>query len=400
MKHDYDLYGPEIFADPYPLYRRLRSDHPVHLDSHLGCWIVTCYTDVLASLANRSLSSQRSMRAGAFQSQAWKDLSPLFEHISNLMFFADPPRHTRIRSLINKAFSARMIERWAGHIQRIVDECLDRVQQTGRMDVIRDLALPLPQQVIADMLGIPRVDHDRFKRWSDDLVDFLGNPPTLELCTRLQHSLQEFMDYFREVVAQHTARPGEENLVSALLQAREQGDALSEDELLVNCVGLFAGGHETTTHLIGNGLLALLRNPGELQLLRAHPELITSAVEELLRYDSPVQFTARIAREPLEIRGRKIYRGQGVLLMLGSANRDPEQFPDPDRLDIRRQNNHHLAFGHNVHYCVGAALGRLEAQIALRTMLQRLPGLQLDNRPLIWQENLSFHGVNALHVTF
>src|SRR5579875_854086 len=252
MGFDYDLHGPEIFANPYPLYQRLRSDHPVHLDNHLGCWVITCYKDVLAALANRSLSSERSMHAVAFQSQEWKNLNPLFEHISNLMFFADPPRHTRIRSLINKAFSARMVEKWSSHIQSIVDECLDRVQPTGKMDVIRDLALPLPQHVIADMLGVPRDDQDKFKQWSDDLVDFLGNPPTLELCTRLMHSVQEFMDYFRGVVAQQAASPSEENLVSALLQARNQGDALSEDELLINCVRLFAGGHETTTNLIGN----------------------------------------------------------------------------------------------------------------------------------------------------
>lgn len=404
MPHTYDLRGAALFANPYPFYQRLRSDHPVHLDTSLGCWVVTSYRDVSLALSDRRLSSERFMSAVTFEDKSWQNLAPLLVHISNLMFFADPPKHTRLRSLVNKAFSAQMVETWRGHIQRVVNDRLDLVQGNGNMDIIRDIALPLPMQVIADMLGIPSNDQPQFKRWSDDLAEFLGNPPTLELCTRLMQSIQDFMEYFRSIVVQRrnagADAHSQNDLINVLIQAKDNADALSEDELLINCIGLFAGGHETTTNLIGNGLLALLRNRAEMQKLQDNPQLITSAIEECLRYDSPVQFTARKALEHIEIRNKKIYKGQSVLLMLGAANRDPDQFHDPDRFDISRQDNRHLAFGHNIHYCIGAALGRLEAQIAINTILRRMPGLQLTPQPLRWQENLSFHGVKELPVTF
>ncbi|TMC23979.1 MAG: cytochrome P450 [Chloroflexi bacterium] len=405
MPQAYNLQGDALYANPYPLYQRLRSDHPVHLDTSLGCWVVTAYRDVALALSNRSLSSERFMSATAFKDESWQKLAPLLVYVSNLMFFADPPKHTRLRSLVSKIFSAHMIETWRGHIQRVVDERLDLVYEKRQMDVIRDIALPLLIQVIADMFGIPANDQPQFKRWSDDLAEFLGMPPTLKLYTRLMQSIEEFMAYFRSIVAQrrdqrHRSTHQQEDLIDVLILARDHADALSEDELLVNCIGLFAGGHETTTNLIGNGLLALLRNRAELQKLQNNPQLIVSAVEECLRYDSPVQFTARKALEHISIRGKKISKGQSVLLMLGAANRDPDQFHDPDRFDISRQENRHLAFGHNIHYCVGAALGRLEAQIAINTILRRMPELQLTPQPLRWQENLSFHGVKELLVSF
>jgi pimeloyl-[acyl-carrier protein] synthase len=399
MPIDYDLSGPDIFADPYPLYRRLRSDHPLHLDSHLGCWVVTSYEAVSAGLAHRTLSSERVMRGPILQDPAWAELLPLFSSISNLMFYADPPRHTHMRSLINRALSARMVETWREHIQQIVDMLLDQVEAQGRMDVIADLAFPLPAQVIADMLGIPAHDRPQFKRWSDDLVDFLGNPPTLELCKRLLQSIKDFTRYLREVVADHQRHP-RGDLVDALLQKDEQEQVLTEEELLMNCVGLFVGGHETTTNAIGNGLLALLQNEGELQKLRNDPALISSAVEECLRYDSPVQFTARSALQTTEIGAKKIYKGQSVMLMLGAANRDPAIFAAPDTFDISRQNNRHLAFGQNIHYCIGGPVARLEMRVVLETMLKRLPSLHLADEQLVWNENLSFHGVKKLPVLF
>jgi pimeloyl-[acyl-carrier protein] synthase len=249
------------------------------------------------------------------------------------------------------------------------------------------------------MLGIPDSDYLQFKLWSDDLVDFLGNPTTLDQCQRLWLSMQEFMAYFRGIVAYHRTHP-QDDLVDAFLRSEDSATALTEDELLINCVGLFAGGHETTTNAIGNGVLALLDNPDEMQRLRETPTLITNAVEELLRYDSPVQFTARIARQATEIAGNKIYKGQRVLLMLGAANRDPTVFHNPDTLDINRRNNRHLAFGHNIHYCIGAPIARLEIQIAIESLLQRFPSLRLANNELVWQKNLSFHGLQELLVTF
>lgn len=399
MPRDYDLYGPDIFANPYPLYHKLRSDYPAHLDSHLGCWVITSYAGVSSGLANRDLSSERALQTSVMGTSEWTDVSPLFQAISHLMFYADPPKHTQIRALVSKALSARMVEAWRGHIQQIVDDQLDRVQAQCYMDVIKDLAFPLPARVIADMLGIPEGDRSQFKRWSDDLADFLGNPPTLTQCQHLLHSLQDFTAYFRGIVAEHRMHP-KGDLVDALLQSETGENALTEEELLMNCVGLFTGGHETTTNAIGNGLLALLRHPTEFQNLRADPSLIEGAVEELLRYDSPVQFTARVAKQATEIEGKKIYKGQSVMLMLGAANRDPQRFHDPDVLDLRRQNNRHLAFGHNIHYCIGAPIARLELQIALNTLLQRMPNLHLANQEIEWQENLSFHGVKALQVTF
>jgi cytochrome P450 len=338
------------------------------------------------------------MRGAALQEKEWRELNPLFAHIANLMFYSDPPKHTRIRSLVNRALSARMVEKWRNHIQRILDDEIALIENKGGADIIERIAFPLPSQVIADMLGVPEHDRIQFKRWSDDLADFLGNPPTLDQCTRLLSSIQDFMAYFRGIVADHRVHP-KDDLVDALMHAEDGGVMLTEDELLINCVGLFTGGHETTTNAIGNGVLALLCNPQEMQRLRDNPKLLVSAVEELLRYDSPVQFTARIASQATEIGGKKIYKGQRVMLMLGAANRDPLQFQDPDSLDIGRQDNRHVAFGHNIHYCVGAALARLEIQTAISTLLQRMPALRLDEtKDLVWQDNLSFHGVKALPV--
>jgi len=398
MPEEYDLQEKALYTNPYPFYHKLRSHHPVHLDSHFGCWVVSSYRDAALALANRSLSSERAMHGAALHAKEWNELSPLFAHISNLMFFTDPPRHTQIRSLINKAFSSHMTEKWRYHIQRIVDAQLDLVQDKGRMDIIQDIAYPLPAQVIADMIGFPAHDLDKLKHWSDDLAVFLGNAPTIEICKRLMHSLQEFMEYFRPIMRHHRKHP-QNDVIDEFIRAEDQS-ILTEDDILVNCVGLFAGGHETTTNLIGNGLLALLRNPQEMQKLRDNPDLMTSAVEELLRYDSSVQFTGRIAKQTTQIGEKKIYKGQHVMVMLGAANRDPSQFYQPDHLDLSRQNNRHMAFGHNVHYCIGAAIARLEAQITFTTILRRMPNLQLETFELEWQENLSMHGLKKLHVAF
>lgn len=398
MPEEYNLQGLDIYANPYPLYHRLQSRFPVHLDSQFGCWVVTSYNDVASALANRNLSSERALQGPILQDKEWRKLHTLFAHVSNLMFFADPPRHTRIRALMNKAFSGRMVEKWRPHIQKIVDHQLDSVQDEGHMDVIQVIAYPLPALVIAEMIGFPAHELGKLKKWSDDLANFLGNSPTLEVCTKLMLSIQEFMAYFRPIVESHKANP-QDNVVDALIRAEDHG-VLSEDEILINCVGLFAGGHETTTNLIGNGLLALLQHPEEMQKLRDNPNLVAHAIEELLRYDGSVQFTGRIAEQTTEIGGKKIYKGQHVMLMLGAANRDLQQFHEPDRLNINRRDNRHLAFGHNVHYCIGAGIARIEAQIVFETILRRLPNIQLDSKPLEWQENFSMHGLKALHVTF
>jgi cytochrome P450 len=271
--------------------------------------------------------------------------------------------------------------------------------EAGQMDVIKDLAYPLPTKVIAEMLGVPEEDHNQFRLWTSDLAMFLGNPPSISQSRKAQESIDALMKYFRNLVAQRRTHL-KEDLLSSLIIAEEQGNVLSEEELFSNCIGLFIAGHETTTNLIGNGLLALLRAPEQLQKLKDEPALMHSAVEELLRYDSPIQYTARLIKKDIELGGKKIGAGQSVMLMIGATNRDPDQFTDPETLNITRNENHHLSFGHNIHFCIGAALARMEAQISLTALLEKAPELRLKSTRLEWQENLAFRGLKSLEISF
>ena len=265
------------------------------------------------------------------------------------------------------------------------------------MDAIRDLAVPLPIQVISELVGFPAEDYEQLKTWSDDFAAALTINPTTEQQDRSNQSREEMRGYFEKVVADLRANP-KENLICTLLAANENGKRLSPMELFANCVLLMAAGHETTTNLIGNGILALLRNPDQLALLRNDPSLISSAIDELLRYDSPVQWIMRVASEELELRGQKIRRGEVVLGSVGAANRDPEMFTDPDRLDIRRKNNKHIAFGNGEHYCIGAMLARMEAEIAIGTMVRRFPKMRLKSKRAKWNRNIIFRGLRNLPV--
>jgi cytochrome P450 len=299
-------------------------------------------------------------------------------------------------------FTPHAIEALRPMIQRLVDGFLDRVQGQGRMDVIRDLAYPLPGTVIGELLGVPAADLGRLKSWSDAFVGFFKTVPsqtTLEDYRRSDQAARELSSYFREILAGHKSRAGE-GLLDALAQAEEAGDRLSPEELSANAILLLHAGHETTTHLIGNGLLALLRNPDQLQRLRANPSLVPTAVEEFLRYDSPVQLTYRMASEDFSFAGQPIRAGQVVHLVIGAANRDPDRFADPDRLDVGRSPNPHLAFGHGHHYCLGASLARLEAQVAFQTLLHRFPTLQLEGGPVEHQEHYILRGLKALPVSW
>jgi cytochrome P450 len=392
---------PEIAADPYPLYHRLRSDDSVRWDAPLNAWVVTRYADVQSALGDARLSAERINLSTEWLPEAMrKTLGPVFRALSRQMLFLDPPDHTRLRGLVNKAFTPRVVEGMRPHIQAIVDDLLGAVQEAGRMDVIQDFAYPLPAIVIAEMLGVPSEDRDKFRIWSDDFGALIGRSDlTLDGATRALRGVAEFMDYFRDIVARRRASP-RDDLMQALIAAEDRGDALTEEELLANCVLLLAAGHGTTTHLIGNGLLALLRNPDQLRQLRDDPSSIAAAVTELLRYDSPVQATGRIAAEALPIGARRVGVGKGVILCLGAANRDPEQFADPDRLDIGRRENRPIAFGHGIHFCLGAPLARIEAQIAFATLLRRLPGLRLETDVLEWEPSLSFRGLARLPVAF
>ena len=392
------LLDPEVLADPYPLYARLRSEDPVHWDPFLHAWVVTRYADVLTVL--HDYSADRTPTPAQLTEMGLSDLNPIAAVMVKQMLFLDAPAHTRLRGLASTAFTPRRVEVLRGHVQQIADGLLDAVAGAGSMDVIADFANPLPAIVTAEMLGVPTEDHGRLKEWSSDFAEMLGNfQHNPDRVPRVLKSVVEMTAYFREAISQRRRHP-REGLIQSLLTAEVDGDRLSEEEVIANCIVTMVGGQETTTNLIGNGLLALLRHPEELARLRADPSLTPSAVEELLRYESPSQHTARMAPSDRDLGGKTIRKRQAVIAVMGAANRDPERFPDPDRLDLSRPSNRHVAFGWAAHFCFGAPLARLEGQIAFDALLRRLPGLRLDPGPLAWRENLGLRGLTALPVSF
>lgn len=392
----FDPFSPEVLADPYPVYHRLRAKDPVHR-SPLGFWILTRYDDVVMAL--------RDPRFGR------KGFEPLLEAVYGSgagqpglvtsMLFRDPPDHTRLRALVNKAFTPRVVEGMRPHIQEIVDRLLDEVRDRESMDVIADLAYPLPVIVICEMLGVPTTDRETFRQWSLDIarsLDAIGLPTDPDIIARGNAARRALASYFRDGLLPERRKHPRADLLSALIAAEEAGDKLSEAELLATCTLLFVAGHETTVNLIGNGLLALLRHPDQLKRLRENPSLIESAVEELLRYDGPVQRTGRIPSTDVEIDGTAIARGEMVVAVIGAANRDPAHFPDPDRLDLTRPDNRHIAFGWGIHFCLGAPLARVEGQIAIDTLLRRQPRLTLATSAPEWRESSVLRGLKALPV--
>jgi len=394
----YHLLDPEVLANPYPLYHRLRSEDPVHWDHFLHTWVVTRYADVVTVL--QYFSATRTPTPEQLTALGLSALVPLARVLVCQMLFLDAPAHGRIRNLASKAFTPRRVEALRSHIQEITDNLLDAVQDKGRMDVIADLADPLPAIVTAEMLGLPTSDRQQLTSWSTDFAEALGNfQHNPDHAPRVLRSLEEMCSYFRAAVQGHRQHRGND-LICELLNAELDGDSLTEEEVVANSIMLMTGGQETTTNLIGNGILSLLRHPDQFQKLRANPSLVHSAIEELLRYESPIQYTSRLALDDVQMEGKTIRKGQAVIAVMGAANRDPERFPDPDRLDICRQDNRHLAFAWGAHFCFGAPLARLEGQIAFETMLRRMPNLGLKPGPVTWRENLSFRGLTSLPVTF
>jgi pimeloyl-[acyl-carrier protein] synthase len=387
---------PEFLADPYPTYHRLRAADPVH-HSPLGFWVLTRYEDVVAALRDPHLGKEA---IAAFVAARFGVAVP--PGIGLSMLDRDPPDHTRLRGLVSKAFTPRVVAGLRPHIQQIVDGLLERVEDAGSMDLIEEFAYPLPVIVICEMLGVPVEDHERFKAWGLDIargLDAVLLPPDSDVVRRSAASRHALADYFRRLIAARRASP-RGDLLSALIAAEEAGDKLSEDELLATCILLLVAGHETTVNLIGNGTLALLRHPDQLRWLREHPGLIGSAVEELLRYDGPVQRTARIPSADVTIGGRTIGKGEMVMPFIGAADRDPAQFPEPDRLDIERLDNRHVAFGWGSHFCLGAPLARVEGQIAINTLVQRLPKLTLATDRPEYRQSLTLRGLSSLPVSF
>ena len=404
------LFSSAFFRDPYPTYHSLRSTAPVQWDESVHAWVLTTYAAVAAALTDPHLARGRTPAQEAdFQwrlnERGQADLLPLHRLLADMMLFCDPPKHTRLRALANTAFTPRVAEGMRPHVQAVVDDLLDRVQAIGAMDVIQDLAYPLPIRIIAELLSLPAEDRPHFKRWSDAIIAFsasLGGSP--EQALRAQpalESLRELRAYFPTLVRQLRQQPTD-TLLSALVVVTEQGDRLSEEELLATAVLLLMNGHETITYMIGNGLLALLRHPEQWARLRADPALITTGVEELLRYDGSVQLRGLGVAEDWEVDGTVLRKGQSVMALIGAANRDPAQFPDPDLLDVARQVNRHLDFGRGIHFCLGAALARVELQVAITTVLQRLPQMRLAVPPeaLEWQTVPVFRGLTALPVAF
>jgi cytochrome P450 PksS len=401
--HDpFNIASPEFKANPYPFYARLRAEAPVHrvtLPTGEIAWLITRYDDVAMVLRDERFvkDTLNALTSEQIAKQPW--FRKVFKSLKRNMLGLDPPDHPRLRALVHKVFTPRLIEQMRGRVQGLTDELLDKVQDRGRMDLIRDYALPIPTTIIAEMLGVPAGDRHEFHRWSNAIMSAAAS--TRGLLKAIPNAWA-LMRYIRKTIKKRRSNP-RDDLMSALVRAEEAGDTLSEDELLAMVLLLLVAGHETTVNLIGNGTLALLEHPDQMERLRNDPALIKPALEELLRYASPVEMaTERYAREDVTIAGATIPRGEMVLAVLASANRDERQFTSPDSLDITREPNRHLSFGLGAHFCLGAALARLEGQIAISTLLRRVPDLWLTVAPdrLRWRRGLLLRGLESLPVAF
>jgi len=394
----YHLLDPEVLANPYPLFRRLRSEDPVHWDPFLHAWVVTRYADVLEVLL--TFSADRTPTPAQLDEMGLSSLNPIARVMVKQMLFLDAPAHTRLRSLSAKAFTPARVEQLRGHIHDIVNHLLDGIQAKGGMDVIADLAEPLPAIVTAEMLGVPTSDHLKLKEWSADFAEMLGNfQHNPERYPRVLKAVANLTEYFQNAIRAQREHP-REGLIYSLMTAEIDGDRLTDEEVIANCIVTMVGGQETTTNLIGNGLLTLLRNPAETERLRNDYSLVPSAIEEMLRYESPSQHTARMCPSDREMGGKLIPKRQAVIAIMAAANRDPERFPEPDRFDITRKDNRHLAFGYAAHYCFGAPLARVEGQVVFEALLRRFDDIALLPEPIEWRSNLGLRGLKALKVTF
>jgi cytochrome P450 PksS len=386
-------------ASSHTFYARLRSEAPIYrcrLPDRQTAWLVTRYDDVLGALKDPRLIKDRHTAAvGAKQPWTPGFLEPLTRN----MLDRDPPDHTRLRALVHRAFTPQRVERMEERVQAIADALSGRAARRGSMELIRDFALPLPTTILAEMLGVPVGDRHRFHRWSSRIV---ASDPSGWRMIRAVPSVVAFLRYIRRLVRARQEEP-RDDLVSALVQAEEESDQLNEDELTAMIFLLLVAGHETTVNLIGNGMLTLLQNPHQMEELRRHPELIGSAVEELLRHSGPLEMaTERYAREDMTIGDTTIPKGGLVLAVLASANRDASRFESPDQVDIRREPNRHVAFGYGIHHCLGSSLARMEGRIAIRTLLDRFGDLRLSTDPasLRWRRGLFIRGLDKLPVAF
>jgi cytochrome P450 len=392
------LLDPSVLVNPYVLYRALREHDPVHWDPCMHAWVVTSYPEVVTVLMN--YSADRAPQAEYLDRLGLSFMKPFAEMMRQQMLFMDDPLHSRLRDLCSVAFTPRKVEELRGVIQSIANELIDEVISTGRLDVIADFATPLPAIMTAKLMGVPVEDHRQLGAWVNDITEVHGNfQHHPDRVTEILQSLQDMKSYVFDRMKELRRCPNS-GLIHSLMTAEIDGRHLTDEEVIASSIVTIIGGHETTTNLIASGFLTLLLNPESFEQLRSDPELISSALEELLRYESPVQHTARIAPGDMELGGKSLHKGAKVVAVLAAANRDPKRFPDPDRLDLLRSDNRHLAFGWGSHACFGAPLARIEGQIAINLLLRRLSRpVLLDTKPK-WRANAGLRGLTALNISF
>jgi cytochrome P450 len=382
------LVSEPFLKDPYPALRQLREEDPVHWSDAIGGWVLTRYDDIVVSFKDTDHFSNEGRLARAVEHLAPESrlkLKTFEEHYRTKgLLHSDPPDHTRLRALVTRAFTPRTVEAMQPRIRAIADELLSNVEPLGRMDVIRDLAVTLPITVLAEIMGMPPEEKLLVKGWADALLAFQGvNNPSERILESAQKTLVELKGYLADLVRAKRRKPGTD-LLSQLVGAESEGEKLSESELINTAITLLVAGHETSTSLIGNGIYTLLHNEGQWRLLQKDPSLLPSAIEEILRYESPVSRQPRLMKQDVEIGGRRLRQGQMLFQMLNAANRDPGYFPEPDLFDIRRQKNRHIAFGMGIHFCVGALLARTEASLVFQRVIERFPKIHLTDAAPDW----------------
>jgi cytochrome P450 len=396
------VFDDDILQDPYPTYARLHEEGPIHyldVGSKWAVWSVISHAECSSVAKDPRLSAKRAQQMLLplpLSRQA--EFSELARMFSLWLIFMDPPEHTRLRKLLNKGFSPAAIEALRPQVEAIVDRMLNPLQHGSEVELMREFANPMPVRIISEMLGVPQELHDTFVNWSRAIAVFRGSPDrTVEQAQAAQVALIALTDFFRKTVEERKRNKGND-LISLLIDIEEEGEVLTEEELYAQCIGLLFAGHETTRNLIGNGMYTLLQHPQETAELREKPEMIRTAVEEFLRYESPVQFTARVLKEDIEICGQHIPRKWTVLCMLGAANRDPKRFKEPNQLDLKRLNNQHLAFSAGPHACIGGQLARLEGQVAILNLVQRFPKMKLAGPRPEWASTFGLRGLKSLPV--
>lgn len=398
MKHIFDPFASGTIENPYPALAQLRASEPVSWNEPLGGWLLTAYDDVKAAQKDRRFSAERVKPFTEHMAATERpELERMGALLNQWLLFRDPPAHTPLRRLLIDAFTPRAIEALRPRIGEIVEDLLDPLSDRSQFDMIGDFAFPMPATVIAHILGVPSSDVPKFRAWSNELATVIGNSRQApDRFQRGARALFTLTDYFRGTVSSRRAKRTKGALIDDLIQARAANSPMSEEELVASCILILFAGHETTMNLIGNATLLLMKNPDQWALLNRDPNLIPSMVEEVLRYECAAFVIVRVASEDIEISGKRISKGDRVFLMLGAANRDPKHFGEPERFDIRRKPNRHLSFGYGIHFCIGAQLARVEAEVAFKHLLPLLRDVELVSGDLDWDDNFVLRGVKSL----